>query len=151
SRFIFTNTTTGCKSDTSDILTVNAPTTLQANQEGELCPGETAQLIPQTGGTWSSSHPLVASVTANGSIAAIGSGVTLFSFTNHSGCVSPSTVSYTIHDIPAIVLNGDAQICVGTNTHFLPNTGGSWTSTHPGIATIDDQGTVQGIAEGNAQ
>lgn len=149
-RFIFTDSGTGCISDTSSILTVNAPTPTGLNGPDELCIGETTQLTPGTGGMWFSQHPAVAQVDPSGQVTAISGGVALMSFINDKGCLTNGNISVTVHNTPEIILYGDDQICVGTTTTLLPSAGGTWISTNPSVASVSNVGVVTGLSEGQA-
>ncbi|MDR2127410.1 MAG: Ig-like domain-containing protein, partial [Prevotellaceae bacterium] len=52
--------------------------------------GETANLLPSTGGTWTSSNPAIATVDNKGLIAGLAEGKALFTYVSTSGCVSVS-------------------------------------------------------------
>ncbi|HMU04366.1 MAG TPA: T9SS type A sorting domain-containing protein, partial [Saprospiraceae bacterium] len=45
---------------------------------------------------------------------------------------------------------GPSEICVGETTTVIPNTGGTWTSSNPAVATISNSGLVTGINVGTA-
>ncbi|MFZ1703295.1 MAG: hypothetical protein WAT79_03055 [Saprospiraceae bacterium] len=150
-RFIYTSTSTGCISDTSNVLIVHTPTEVLYSGPDELCIEDQIQLSPSSGGIWLSSSPSVASVNVTGIVTALSQGVSIFSFVNDVGCTSNTNIPITVNNTPAITLNGHSQICLGTNTYFLPSQGGLWTSTNPAVATILDDGTVTGISEGQSQ
>jgi uncharacterized protein YjdB len=150
-RFIYTSETTGCSSDSSDLFTVHEPTPITYSGTNQICKNQTLQLVPADNGVWSSSNPGLVSVDQNGLVTGLQPGVSLLTFTNDVGCLSLGSVSITVFDIPAINLNGNDQICIGTTTNLLPSVGGEWTSLNPEIAAIQNNGTITGIAEGAAR
>lgn len=150
-RFIYTSETTGCSSDSSDLFTVHEPTPITYSGTNQICKNQTLQLVPADNGVWSSSNPGLVSVDQNGLVTGLQPGVSLLTFTNDVGCLSLGSVSITVFDIPAINLNGNDQICIGTTTNLLPSVGGEWTSLNSEIATIQNDGTITGVAEGAAR
>jgi hypothetical protein len=95
----------------------------------DICAGRNATVTPTSGGTWSSSDPLVATITNSGVITGISGGTAAFRFTNSvSGCVSSPTASITVNDKPTINLTGSDAICVGSLSSLTPASGGTWTS-----------------------
>ncbi len=67
---------------------------------------------------------------------------------NPNNCVLTSTLYRTLVVNPLPVLSGPAEVCAGQTISFTPNTGGTWTSNDPSIATIANDGTVTGVSEG---
>ncbi|MFZ1702738.1 MAG: Ig-like domain-containing protein, partial [Saprospiraceae bacterium] len=150
-RFLFSQTSTGCISDTSSILNISATQIVSLNGPSSICIGSQTQLNPGTGGIWTSSNPTIANVNSSGLVTGYSPGVASFSFVNYVGCLSSNTINVTVHDNPSIVLNGQSQICVGSTTQFLPSTGGTWTSTNIAVATINNAGLVTGITPGTSR
>ncbi|MDF1694811.1 MAG: Ig-like domain-containing protein [Saprospiraceae bacterium] len=148
-RFIFTNTSTGCVSDSSDVLTIIQPATVAVTGPSNLCIGETTTLTPTTGGTWSSSDVSKAMVSNEGTVTAVSPGIVSFIFTNETGCASESTMEITINPDPIITYIGPSSICIGETTIVSPTTGGTWNSSNPLIATITNDGEVSALAEGS--
>ncbi|MDR2064592.1 MAG: Ig-like domain-containing protein, partial [Prevotellaceae bacterium] len=62
--------------------------------------------------------------------------------------VQTSTTDFTIA-IP--VIKAPAKIYAGKTANLLPSTGGTWKSSNPKIATVDNNGLVKSIAEGKVQ
>ena len=148
-QLVFTETTTGCLSDTLEV-TILAATPVTDPVVDELCIGETTTVTPAAGGTWVSSAPLVASITNGGVITALTSGSAVFTFTSSGAaqCASNSTGPVVVHPAPTIVL-GATEICVGETTTATTSTAGQWTSSSPAIATIHPtSGLITGIAPG---
>ncbi len=144
--FLFTETSTGCASDTSDIITVmNKPVLSQATTD--LCEGSTTILQPITGGVWISNNPTVATVgISTGVVTGISQGYVTFTYTDtNNGCSSTSD-SIFIHQRPQLAAN-PPTICVGSTTLLSPSSGGIWTSLDSDIVVVNDSIAV-GISSG---
>ena len=150
-RFIFTNSTTNCASDTSSALTVLGTTPTSFTGPSVICRWGQTQVSPSSGGTWTSLNPSVATITNAGLVTGISAGAAPLRFTNSNGCVTSANLMVTVQDIPSIVLDGPDQICPATNTQFLPSVGGTWISSNPAVATISNSGLVTGITNGTAR
>jgi hypothetical protein len=63
-------------------------------------------------------------------------------------CNSDSTLYISVS--PALIAEvlGDSIICMGYQTRLSPIGGGVWTSTHPKVAMVDNNGYVTGLAPG---
>ncbi|MBK8622860.1 MAG: Ig-like domain-containing protein [Saprospiraceae bacterium] len=150
-RFLFTNSTTGCTSDTSGIISVNSSTNIAFVGPSSICAGDQTSVSPGSGGSWVSSNTSVATVNNAGLVAALSPGVAQLTYTNNLGCTTNGSLSVTVHDKPAILLDGPSQICIGSTTRFLPSNGGTWTTSHASIASINNSGLVTGISQGTAR
>ena len=138
----FTNTTTGCSSSGS--FTVTAPPTLGGSSV--VCVGQTANVTPGTGGTWSSSNNAIATITNAGLVTGVSAGTVTLTFTNTStGC--SNTRSFTVNG--GTTLGGSSSTCVGTSALVTPNVGGTWTSSNPAVATVTNGGVVTGVSGGS--
>ncbi|MDR2407420.1 MAG: Ig-like domain-containing protein [Bacteroidales bacterium] len=62
--------------------------------------------------------------------------------------VQTISTDFTI-ELPVVVT--PEKIYTGDSSRLSPSTGGSWTSSNPAIATIDNNGLVRGLAEGKVQ
>ena len=147
--FIFTNTATTCVSDESATLTVEPVPVVNITGPDEICVGETTQLFPSVGGTWTSSDETIATIANNGLVTAIAAGgpVTFTWTDNNTGCVSNASDPVTVTPGPGTTVN-DPELCIGETTQLLPASGGSWISNDPTIATITASGLVQGQSAG---
>ena len=77
------------------------------------------------------------------------SGVYNFTATNAAGCSASSSVDVVVGSAPTAI-TGSSTVCVGGNTS-LSNTvaGGVWSSSNPGVATVDPVfGVVSGVSPG---
>ncbi|MES2701457.1 MAG: Ig-like domain-containing protein [Bacteroidota bacterium] len=147
STITYTSATTGCF--TTATVTVN---TLPAIITGTLtvCIGSTTTLASATtGGVWTSSAAGIASVVSGtGVVTGITAGTATISYTA-SGCVRIAAV--TVNSAPAAI-GGTATLCVGATT-TLTNaaTGGTWSSSATGVATVGAAtGVVSGVSPGMA-
>lgn len=96
-----------------------------------------------TGGTWSSSDTLVATIDPVGGYAyCMGVGTTTISYTLGS---SVTTATFTVYD-QLIPVMGPSVICLGVPTAFTDAVpGGVWSSLYPSAITVD---SVTGVATG---
>jgi uncharacterized protein YjdB len=149
--FTFTNSLTGCSSAATVPVTVNATPVVSITGINSICVGFTTTLSPATGGTWTSSNPAAATVTAGGVVSGISAGSATFTFTNtSSGCASLPTPAVTVNALPTVSITGTAGICIGSSTTLSPTTGGTWTSSNPAVASVSNSGVVTGIGAGTA-
>ncbi|MES2702416.1 MAG: Ig-like domain-containing protein [Bacteroidota bacterium] len=113
-----------------------------------VCQGSTGTLSNTvSGGAWSSSDPSVASV-ASGIVSGVAVGTAIISYGSGSGC--SVFVIATVNAAPPAI-TGTSAICLGTTT-VLSNTtsGGTWSSSNTGIATVGSTGVVTGVESGAA-
>jgi len=142
--FTFTHTATGCQ-QTSGLVTVDPLPVISG--ETDICIGESLNLLPSTGGTWTSSNTSVAIINNSGLVTSVSTGNVTFTFTDYgTGCEATST-SITVNALP--ILAGPDEVCVGSTITLTPTTGGTWTSNNPTIATINNNGLVTGVSSGN--
>ncbi len=112
-----------------------------------VCAGNTAMLSPTTGGTWSSSNPAVATVTNAGVITGVSAGTVTFTYTNTATGCSATTNTVVINALPTV--SAPATLCIGSTNTLSPTVGGTWSSSNPAIATVNNAGVVTGVAPGN--
>mgnify|MGYP001184979322 CR=1 FL=1 len=134
-RFYWTETATGCTSDTTDVITVLTPPIVQLPLN-TICSGNSVLLSPNTGGVWSSSNPAIASVgSTNGLVSGLNPGKAVFNFVSQTTGCSAVTDSLTVFPNPDI--HSDfSQLCVGGTTLLYPSNSGIWTSLDPEIVFI---------------
>ncbi len=148
-RFRFVDATTGCSSVLSGSFTVHDTPTISYTGPQDICIGNTTQLSPTTGGTWSSSDVSIAIVDNTGLVTGVSQGEVEFLFTDIStGCVSSDTLRSEVVAPPLVAITGITNICIGSHTTLTPTTGGIWTSSNPDIATVSNEGVVLGKAAG---
>ena len=116
-----------------------------------VCAGQTVALTDTTtGGTWSSSNTSVGTVgTGSGTVTTVGPGTTIITYTLPTGC-SVST-AITVVAGPAPILGPDS-VCSGSTISLTDaTTGGTWSSSNTGVATVGSStGVVTGVAGGTA-
>jgi uncharacterized protein YjdB len=112
-----------------------------------MCVGSTAVLTDATtGGAWSSSNTLIATVSA-GVVTGVTNGT---SFITYAIGACSSTVTATVSPGPSTII-GPVNVCQGVPTAFSDAVpGGSWTSSNTTVATVgSSSGLVTGIAPGS--
>ncbi len=149
--FTFTNTSTGCQSAPTPVVTVNAPPVVSITGANNICVGLTTVLAPTSGGTWLSSDPSVATVTNAGLVTGVSAGLVTFTFTSTAtGCTSAPTGAITVNPLPVASISGPNSICVGATTGLSPSSGGTWASSNAAVATVTSSGVVTGVSAGTA-
>lgn len=153
----FTGTTPcGPASDTFEITV--APATSVATITGgstTLCAGASTSFTGSpSGGTWTSSNPLVASINSSTGVATGGSsGNTIISYSVSNSCGTLiDTQMITVMALPtAGLISGPATICQGSTAVFGTTvSGGAWSSSVSSVASINaSTGTAGGVASGS--
>jgi hypothetical protein len=160
--FNYTVTLTGCTGGTgtaSGSIAVTAPAvagTLSGIQA--ICVGGTSTFSSMvSGGSWSSSAAGVATVNASGVVIGVAAGTATITYTvtGTGGCANAATATRTVTVTVSAVagtLVGTQAICVGgTSTFSSTVSGGSWSSSAAGVATVDSTtGVVTGVGAGTA-
>ena len=132
------------------IVTVNlSPSAITGTPN--VCVGLTTALTDATGGgTWSSSNTGIATVSGTGVVTGAGAGgIATITYTMPGNCYVTTPV--TVNPAPSAIL-GNPTICLGL-TSTLSNlvAGGAWSSSAPGVASIDPvTGVVSALALGTA-
>ncbi len=139
--------TNGC-SKTRSLTVVNLPATITGALT--MCVGNSTTLSSTTtGGTWSSTSTTVATIGSTGIVTGISTGTSLISYTAGTGCARTAVVTVNA----ALATNtGSPIVCVGqTTTLSNTTTGGTWSSSSTGIATVGmTTGVVTGVNPGTA-
>ena len=116
-----------------------------------LCTGGLTTTLTATGGagTWSGGSASVATVGAGGVVTSAGVGSTIITYTLASGC--SDTALFTVQAPPAAI-TGTASVCYagGQTTLSDVTTGGTWSVSGGGAATITSGGVVTGLGSGPA-
>lgn len=145
----FVSDSTGC--DAQNLITVEvleAPPIFYFGDHN-LCLGETDTLSALSTGSWSSSDPGVLFVDNDGVVTAISVGSAEISFVdNITGCENTYGTPINVSPPPITNIPNGVQICAGSTFQALPTGVGSWSSTNPSIATIDDNGLITGLSTG---
>ena len=129
------------------IVTVNTmPTAITGTTV--ICQGLTSNLTDAiAGGSWSSSNTSAAIVgSGTGVVTGTGIGPAIITYGYATGCRVTTIV--TVNAQPAIV-SGNSNVCLGFTTTFSDaSTGGTWSSSDIGVATIGSTGIVNTISVG---
>src|SRR5690606_3285418 len=134
----------------SNTITVTVHPAPTVTAPAQICMGDTGNLTPNTGGTWVSNNPAVATVTNAGVITPVAPGNVTFTFTSASTSCPSTTNNVVINALPNITnLPSNNDICVNESHTLSPTTGGTWTSNNNAIATITNGGVITGISPGN--
>ncbi len=147
-----TYTKTGCT--TAAVVTVSAaPNAGTITGTGPMCAGDVRTLgNTTTGGTWTSSNTTVATIGTTGIAIAVAPGAVSISYTKANACsTATATATMTVDATPnAGTISGYASICAtmeGT-TYTNTATGGTWSSSNTGVATINASGAMTRISAG---
>lgn len=121
---------------------------------------ENGQVMSGVSFSWSSSNTSVASVSSSGTATAVGNGTTeitaeaegvtgsaTLTVDQEVASVEVSPTNPRLSPGESIDLSADPQ---DSNGHVVPDATVTWTSSNTSVATVDDQGTVTGDAEGTA-
>lgn len=130
-------------------VTVN-PTPAAISGADAVCEGDTVTFATATtGGAWSSSHAMRATVDAAGIVSGVLSGTSTISYALPTGCLA--TKGITVNTTPGGV-SGILSVCAGITSHLTNSPGGGfWSSSDVAVATIDAAGGVAtGVAAGTA-
>ncbi len=103
-----------------------------------------------TGGTWTSGTTSVATVNSSGVVTGVSPGTSVISYTVTTACGSAyATHTVTVNPMPAYI-TGPSAVCEGGSTITLgeTSTGGTWSSSATGLATVTSTGVVTGVSAG---
>ncbi len=139
-------TATGCSRSVN--VTVN-PFPASISGASSVCVGATTAFTNATsGGSWSSTNPLVADIDASsGVVTGLTSGTSIILYSLPTGCGTSRSV--TVNAAPAAI-GGVLTSCIGVATTLTNDTtGGAWTSSDVTVATVGTgSGVVTGVATG---
>ena len=145
--FITYSLSAGCYKTTMFTVSV-APAPISA--PAAMCIGASDVFTDAVaGGAWSSSHVAVATISVSGgAVTAISAGSTTITYTIG---ICRTTAPLVVNSLPAAI-TGVANICNGSYLTLSDGvTGGTWTSSNTGIATVGSgSGVVNGIGNGIA-
>ncbi len=106
-----------------------------------------------TGGTWSSSNTARATVNTSGDVTGVGAGAVTISYSVTNGCgTDVATYAMTVNPLPnAGTISGATSVCNAANTTLsTTGTGGTWSSSATGVASVNTSGVVHGVSAGSA-
>ena len=143
-----------CGSDfTTHVVTVYlSPAAGSVTGASSVCAGGSATLSDAaTGGVWSSSNTLIASINVSGLVSGIAVGTAILSYTVTTGCgIATATMPVTVNTTTAGIITGVTTLCAGgTSTLSDAITGGAWSSSATAVATISSSGVVVALAGGS--
>jgi gliding motility-associated-like protein len=147
-------TSNGCTTTNTTTVTISASPSVSSITGGSsVCMGSNLQLANATaGGTWSSAAPSVATVDGSGLVVSVSPGTSVISYSKTAGsCTTTKTDTVTVNAMPVVAaITGNTAICAGSTSTLADVTpSGSWSSTTPGIASIDGFGEVTGVSAGS--
>ncbi len=91
-------------------------------------------------GTWSSADPSIASVSATGVVSGVTPGNTFITYTLPTGCFVVKPMQVNAGPLPS---TGPSETCVNTTVVLgNPSGSGTWSSSAPGIASVNASGIV---------
>ncbi|NDC42163.1 MAG: hypothetical protein EBZ77_11545, partial [Chitinophagia bacterium] len=147
--------TCGTNSVTFPISVITIPSAPAAIGGGTtVCAGSVLVLSETTtGGTWSSTATSIATVDTSGNVLGLSSGAATISYTMTNICGSIArTKNITVNTTPVVAaIGGTASVCIGATTALSDATpSGTWSSSAPGVASVNSVGTVTGVTTGTA-
>ncbi len=114
-----------------------------------VCAGSAITLTdPTSGGTWTSSNTLLATINiTTGIVSGIAAGTPTITYTLPTGCFV--TFNITVNPTP-VAITGATNVCIGSTTTLVDLTsGGTWSSSAAAVATINaGSGLVTGVTAG---
>ena len=145
----YTNST-GCSA--TQLITVHAAPIVTASTN--ICVGSAMQLvasdIPAASIPWTSSAPVVATISNTGMLTAVSSGTSSIAYTNVNGC--SKSININVHSLPAI--SGAASICKDAFTQLsgsgIASSTSPWISSNPIIAVVNNSGLLSGTSFGTS-
>ncbi|MHC0439383.1 T9SS sorting signal type C domain-containing protein [Flavobacterium sp. 3-210] len=113
---VATNSTTGCTltMNGSAIITAATAPAVSITGSNNICVGSTTNLSPTSGGTWTSSNSLIASVTNAGVVTGVATGSATFTFTSSTSTNCSSTTA-------AIAVSSGATTFDTSSTFTVPS------------------------------
>jgi hypothetical protein len=130
----------------SVLLSVSAPVSISGVDTSCLGYYSTLTGLP-SGGIWTSSNSSVATVSSLGTLSPVTVGTTVITYL-FAGCYGTKTVR--IVPLPSTIV-GPSTICEFDSATFTSSPiGGMWSSSAPGIFTVNSAGRAVGISTGNA-
>ena len=138
-------TATGCAAT----MTVTVNPIYPINGSTSLCIGSALTLSDDaTGGSWSTTRPLIASAgSTSGIVTGLATGTATIVYTTFAGCTASTLV--TVLPTPSSI-TGIATVCIGSSSALTDaTTGGTWSSGNAN-ASIDVTGVITGAAAGTA-
>ncbi len=141
----------GTASATWSVAVSNAPNAGSISGPAGVCAGSTITLTDATtGGTWSSSNTR-ATVGIGGAVTGVMTGLDTIRYSVTNGCgTAVASWPISVNGSPyAGSISGPSSICPGATVSLVHSaSGGTWSSSNTGLATVSSAGVVTGIASG---
>jgi len=115
----------------------------------QVCAGAIAMLSNAVaGGAWSSAATTVATIDGAGMITGVSAGTAEISYTIGGACMVTATIT-VLPQADAGLLSGPGTVCEGSQIILSSSiSGGAWSSSVSGVATVAAGGVVGGVAAG---
>jgi len=153
-KYAFALTANGCVSYDTLTVTVNPLPIVSITGKAPICAKDTLLLtgVP-SGGSWTIESGGTGTATigaSNGKLVGSVDGTVIvrYTYTNTYGCTNFVDSTITVKPLPIVSITGSNSICAGTTTQLSPTTGGTWTSSNPTVANVDNTGLVTGMTTG---
>ena len=148
-----TTNSCGTATDTQMVTVISAPSPGIVSGPTNICVGSSITLISSgTGGSWGSSNPGVAGVGGTGVVNGFTAGTTIISYSVTNSCgTATDTQMIAVITLPnAGAISGPTNVCAGSAITLISSgTGGSWSSSNPGVAGVaSGTGVVNGLTTG---
>ena len=113
-----------------------------------VCISATVTATDAGGGLWSSSNPVIATIsTSSGIISGVAAGTATITYSLGAGCTVTEMI--TVNPLPASITASTSNVCSGATLALSDVTpGGAWGSGSPGVATVGTAGVVTGVTAG---
>jgi len=117
-----------------------------------VCSGSTTPLSSTyTTGTWSCTPTFVATVSATGVVSGLLPGTAVVSYNEGTAGIATATVTVTGPPVVPPITSSVTAVCQDASTLMTDGTaGGTWTSSAPGVASVNSSGSVTGVTGGTA-
>ncbi len=129
-----------CASSTNLTVSINAaPSPISG--PGTVCQGSSVVLSdPTTGGTWTSSNPIVAGVGTDGTVTGASAGTSTISYSFSGSCEVNTTI--TVNPITPVL--GSSLVCIGGSSFSLSDvtSGGTWSNSNAAVAAVGSTGII---------
>ncbi|WP_284651709.1 PKD-like domain-containing protein [Flavobacterium terrisoli] len=136
----------GCTNSVNTTVTVDALPVVSA--PASVCLGDTAQLTPNSGGTWISNDLSKATVDNSGLVTAIATGNVTFTFTNSTTTCSNTTSALSVLALPAITSHPAASqtICSASSVSLSVGASGAGLTYqwYNGANPLSNGGSISG-------
>jgi hypothetical protein len=144
----------GCTSTVTQAITVSPyPSVTPVSGNSAICVNDTTTLTDTTtGGSWTSANTGIATVSTNGRVTGVTAGNTfiVYTVTNSAGCSSQASKTISVNALPVVApITGNSYLCIIGSTQLSDtSSGGVWSSSNNGVATVDTAGLINPVTTG---